>query len=85
MKAHSKPWIARFVYKDKPYGSDSQHCGGTIISKSVVLTAGHCLRSNHSKYIVAVGDHDILVKDGEQMIGIAEILRPGKDIGISGN
>ncbi|KAL1442245.1 hypothetical protein MTO96_007865 [Rhipicephalus appendiculatus] len=36
----SIPWI---VQLDMTYGSDTFQCGGSIITRNVILTAGHCL------------------------------------------
>ena len=78
VKPHSKPWIV----KCKTHLT----CAGTLISKSVVLTAAHCIcecldpfcsRQQPAGKCTAwkgkyarVGEHDIFAQDGEQKIKI---------------
>ena len=81
VKAHSNPWIVRLALKNKPYKVDSQSCGGTLISKNLVLTAAHC--TDEWKTLIAmVGDHDIKKHDGEQIIKIKEVIQPDRNTGI---
>jgi len=74
VKPHSKPWIVALW----------NPCGGTLISKSVVLTAAHCICESIAPSItqpagkcfawkdkyVTLGEHDIFGQDGEQIIKI---------------
>jgi secreted trypsin-like serine protease len=83
VKAHSKPWIARMLESNEPLNKWNHICGGTIVSKNLVLTANHCVDQRHpDNYLVAVGDHDIMKDDGEQTIEVADELTPNEGIGI---
>ena len=77
IKRHSMPWMVRLAYKENPTAIQKQYCGGTLISRRLVLTAEHCTENGKWKKLVAiVGDHDIITKEAdEQAIEIEDHIR----------
>uniref|UniRef100_A0A2K6GB89 Peptidase S1 domain-containing protein n=2 Tax=Propithecus coquereli TaxID=379532 RepID=A0A2K6GB89_PROCO len=64
----SWPWQISLQYKSN--GAFSHTCGGTLIAKDWVMTAGHCI-STDKTYQVVLGDYDLSVNEGtEQVISI---------------
>ena len=74
VKAHSKPWIVGLSYKEFP---NDIECGGTLISRNIVLTAAHCPPVD----MVVIGEHDLERKDGEQFIRVRKIIKHKKYTG----
>ena len=77
VKAHSMPWVVSLAWRSNPHNfSSGHHCGGTLISKNLVLTAAHCGIgwTEPEKLIISVGDHDIKEMDGEQIIEVEKII-----------
>ena len=78
VKPNSKPWIVRLIPDKK--NIKRGHCGGTLISRRMVLTAAHCVWNSMNKTIlnlagVVVGDHSRLKIDkGEKFIETSRIL-----------
>ena len=82
VKPHSQPWAVRFTRKRnlhavrlEPHGTV---CGGTLISKNLVLTAGHCRIRPDSDAMpgvavaAMVGEHDVENMYDQQIIGIKQ-------------
>ncbi len=86
VKPHSKPWVVAMKHYDPSIDEYIINCGGTLISKRVVLTAAHCICDDHtgncsrsSGRNVTVGEHNInKIEVGEQVIQI-ESTKAHKD------
>ncbi|XP_049825221.1 brachyurin-like [Aethina tumida] len=64
---HSSPWQAALIIDSKSF------CGGSLISKNYVLTAGHCT-SEAESILVILGAHNIEEKEStKQLIWSASI------------
>ncbi|XP_041694526.1 proproteinase E-like [Coregonus clupeaformis] len=75
-KPYSWPWQISLQYL-----SDSNYyhtCGGTLIAKNWVLTAGHCI-SDHRTYRVVLGEYDLTQMDENEQIKEVEtiVVHPG--------
>nr|XP_051714170.1 chymotrypsin-like elastase family member 3B [Oryctolagus cuniculus] len=68
-EAHS--WPPQVLLQYQVSGGWSFTCGGSLIDRDWVLTAGHCISSSR-KYRVVLGEHDRTVTEGpEQVISVA--------------
>ena len=52
---HEYPWLARLVTFREPNSTEFHGCGGSIISKNLIVTAAHCVE-NATKIIVILGN-----------------------------
>ncbi|GAV07971.1 hypothetical protein RvY_17741-2 [Ramazzottius varieornatus] len=71
----SWPWQAAVLTR----GSDRVFCGGTLVAPNWVLSAAHCyypvMGTSASQYEVRLGEHDLSVKEGTELItGIEKII-----------
>ena len=56
------PWIVRVIqeYTDSNYKIWTRECGGSIISKNIIITAAHCVFKDHKfETVVKSGNFDL--------------------------
>uniref|UniRef100_A0A4W3GMA4 pancreatic elastase n=2 Tax=Callorhinchus milii TaxID=7868 RepID=A0A4W3GMA4_CALMI len=68
-RPHSWPWQISLQVGSGNYFSHT--CGGTLISPSWVMTAGHCISRSSSSYRVVLGEHDRDVNEGTEQVRTA--------------
>ncbi|MBV9952317.1 MAG: trypsin-like serine protease [Acidimicrobiia bacterium] len=68
-EAKSGAWPAQagLLFHELPDNFDAQYCGGTVISATWVLTAGHCMFDNSASFPLTASDIDVLT--GTQDLG----------------
>ncbi|XP_043911762.1 hyaluronan-binding protein 2-like [Protopterus annectens] len=74
--AGKHPWQASLQIKQSSNLTTEGHfCGGTLIEKCWVLTAGHCIFTNASAIEVVLGDQDLEKEEfHEQRFDVEEII-----------
>lgn len=76
------PWMAGVLYSDRTSNYDAQFCGASVIDKSWVLTAAHCIKEGSSAELqpqdieVLVGAHDLKSNEGKRIKVKRIIMHP---------
>lgn len=81
------PWQAKLKFQ-LPGSNGFSTCGGTILNKDWVLSAGHCVAksTNPSYYTITVGEHNVNKKDPyEVQHAVAKVVKHPLYKGGSGN
>ncbi|XP_042861268.1 chymotrypsinogen B-like [Penaeus japonicus] len=68
------PWMARLEIRS---GDLTSYCGGSIVTATHVITAGHCVDEVNTDVIVTAGKHDIQLdqENNTQVFKAKQILR----------
>ena len=68
---HKYPWIVA-LHRTESFGTESHFCGGSIISKDVVLTAAHCVTETSTIFIQA--GHSNISSESSAFLHVKSIL-----------
>ncbi|CAG7724316.1 unnamed protein product [Allacma fusca] len=60
------PWMVSFQRFYPTQNKFSHDCGGTIIDRRHILTAGHCYKKGSQGYRILVGAHNISESDSNE-------------------
>jgi len=74
------PWMVGI------YFNGNFHCGGSLLSPTLVLTASHCFKlgKNPDNFYVLLGDHDSRSKDGQEQIAAVKQIIEHHEYGSEG-